>query len=69
MRKYRQLTGDDRTEIYALKQAGNRQNAIADAIGVNKSLIMGFNGGFRLHTSCYFQLLCPFVWTHPVHIL
>lgn len=39
MRKYRQLTEDDRIEIYALKQAGNRQKAIADAIGVSKSTI------------------------------
>ena len=39
MRKYRQLTEDDRIEIYAMKQAGKQQNQIADALGVHPSTI------------------------------
>jgi IS30 family transposase len=39
MREYRQLTEEDRIEIYAMKQAGKQQNIIAAAIGVAPSTI------------------------------
>jgi len=39
MRKYKQLTEEDRIEIYAMKQAGKKQNKIAAALGVNPSTI------------------------------
>jgi IS30 family transposase len=35
MREYRQLTEEDRIEIYAMKQAGKKQNEIAFRLGVN----------------------------------
>jgi IS30 family transposase len=39
MREYRQLTEEDRIEIYAMKQAGKKQNEIAFRLGVNPSTI------------------------------
>jgi len=39
MRQYRQLTEDDRIEIYAMKQAGNSQAHIAQYVGVHPSTI------------------------------
>jgi len=39
MRKYRQLTEEDRIEIYAMKQAGKEQNKIAVKLGVHSSTI------------------------------
>ena len=39
MRQYRQLTEDDRIEIYAMKQAGKTQTYIADRLGVHRSTI------------------------------
>ena len=39
MREYRQLTEDDRIEIYAMKQAGKEQNQIAAALGVHPSTV------------------------------
>jgi transposase, IS30 family len=39
MNHYNQLTQDTRYQISALRQAGNSQTAIADAIGVHKSTI------------------------------
>jgi IS30 family transposase len=39
MRKYRQLTEDERIEIYAMKQAGKQQNMIAGKLGVHPSTI------------------------------
>ena len=39
MRQYRQLTEDDRIEIYAMKQAGNSQAYIAQHVGVHPSTI------------------------------
>lgn len=39
MRQYRQLTEDDRIEIYAMKQAGKTQRNIARRLGVNPSTI------------------------------
>ena len=39
MRKYSQLTDEDRIEIYAMKQAGKKQNMIADELGVHPSTI------------------------------
>ena len=39
MRKYRQLTEDDRIEIYAMKQAAKQQKQIAKALGVHPSTI------------------------------
>jgi IS30 family transposase len=39
MRKYRQLTEEDRIEIYAMKQAGKKQNKIAAALGVHPSTV------------------------------
>jgi IS30 family transposase len=37
MREYRQLTEEDRIEIYAMKQAGKKQNRIAATLGVAPS--------------------------------
>ena len=39
MREYRQLTEEDRSEIYAMKQAGKEQNMIAAVLGVHPSTI------------------------------
>ena len=39
MREYRQLTEEDRIEIYAMKQAKKQQNDIADELGVHPSTI------------------------------
>lgn len=39
MREYRQLTEEDRIEIYAMKQAGKKQNEIAVTLGVHPSTI------------------------------
>jgi IS30 family transposase len=39
MREYRQLTEEDRIEIYAMKQAGKKQNMIAAKLGVHPSTI------------------------------
>ena len=39
MREYRQLTDEDRIEIYAMKQAGKQQNKIADVLGVHSSTV------------------------------
>ena len=39
MREYKQLTEEDRIEIYAMKQAGKQQNQIAAALGVHSSTI------------------------------
>ena len=39
MREYRQLTEEDRIEIYAMKQAGKEQNKIAVKLGVHPSTI------------------------------
>jgi transposase, IS30 family len=39
MRKYRQLTEEDRIEIYAMKQAGKEQNMIAGHLNVHPSTI------------------------------
>ena len=39
MREYRQLTEEDRIDIYAMKQAGKKQNEIALQLGVNPSTI------------------------------
>ncbi len=39
MREYRQLTDEDRIEIYAMKQAGKQQNEIADELGVHPSTV------------------------------
>ena len=39
MREYRQLTEEDRIEIYAMKQAGKKQNNIAVKLGVHPSTI------------------------------
>ena len=39
MREYRQLTEEDRIEIYAMKQAGKKQNEIAFRLGVHPSTI------------------------------
>ena len=39
MREYRQLTEEDRIEIYAMKQAGKKQNKIASALGVHPSTV------------------------------
>ncbi|AQQ70756.1 Transposase, IS30 family [Limihaloglobus sulfuriphilus] len=50
MRAYKQLTEDDRIEIYAMKQAGNQQKQIAAALGVSPSTIsreLARNTGLR----------------------
>jgi len=39
MREYRQLTEEDRIEIYAMKQAGKKQNIIAATLGVDPGTI------------------------------
>ncbi len=39
MRQYRQLTEEDRIEIYAMKQAGKTQRNIAQCLGVHPSTI------------------------------
>ncbi|MHC4882432.1 MAG: IS30 family transposase [Planctomycetota bacterium] len=39
MRAYKQLTEEDRIEIYAMKQAGKQQNQIAAALGVHPSTV------------------------------
>jgi len=39
MRQYRQLTEDDRIEIYAMKQAGKTSVPIALRLGVDRSTI------------------------------
>ena len=39
MREYKQLTEEDRIEIYAMKQAGKEQNMIAAALGVHPTTI------------------------------
>ena len=50
MRQYRQLTEDDRIEIYAMKQAGNTQTFIARRLGVHSSTVsreLARNTGLR----------------------
>ena len=50
MREYRQLTDEDRIEIYAMKQAGKDQNKIAVALGVAPSTVsreLARNRGLR----------------------
>jgi len=50
MREYRQLTEDDRIEIYAMKQAGKEQNKIAIKLGVHPSTVsreLSRNTGLR----------------------
>jgi IS30 family transposase len=50
MREYRQLTEEDRIEIYAMKQAGKKQNKIAVKLDVNPSTIsreLSRNAGLR----------------------
>ena len=50
MREYRQLTEEDRIEIYAMKQAGIEQNTIAAKLGVHPSTIsreLARNAGLR----------------------
>ncbi len=50
MREYRQLTEDDRIEIYAMKQAGKEQKQIASQLGVSPSTIsreLARNTGLR----------------------
>ena len=50
MREYRQLTDEDRIEIYAMKQAGKKQHKIADELGVAPSTIsreLARNTGLR----------------------
>jgi len=50
MREYKQLTEEDRIEIYAMKQAGNEQNIIAATLGVHPSTIsreLARNTGLR----------------------
>ena len=50
MIKYHQLTEEDRIYIYAMKQAGKRQNEIATELGVHSSTIsreLARNTGLR----------------------
>ncbi len=50
MREYKQLTEEDRIEIYAMKQAGKEQNMIAAKLGVHPSTIsreLARNTGLR----------------------
>ena len=50
MREYRQLTEDDRIEIYAMKQAGKEQKQMAHILGVHPSTIsreLARNTGLR----------------------
>ena len=39
MREYKQLTEEQRIEIYAMKQAGKEQNIIAAELGVHPSTV------------------------------
>ena len=39
MREYSQLTDEDRIEIYAMKQAGKKQNIIAATLGIHPSTV------------------------------
>lgn len=39
MKKYKQLTSEQRYQIYGLKQAGLKQSRIAEKVGVDKSTI------------------------------
>ena len=50
MRQYKQLTEEDRIEIYAMKQAGKQQKQIATVLGVHPSTIsreLARNTGLR----------------------
>ena len=50
MREYGQLTEEDRIEIYAMKQAGKKQNMIAAELGVHPSTVsreLSRNTGMR----------------------
>ncbi len=50
MREYRQLTEEDRIEIYAMKQAGKEQKQMANRLGVSPSTIsreLARNAGLR----------------------
>ncbi len=50
MREYGQLTEEDRIEIYAMKQAGKKQNKIAAELGVHPSTVsreLSRNTGMR----------------------
>lgn len=50
MRKYKQLTEEDRIEIYAMKQAGKQQNKISAELGVHPSTVsreLARNTGLR----------------------
>lgn len=50
MRRYKQLTEEDRIEIYAMRQAGKQQNLIAARLGVHPSTIsreLKRNSGLR----------------------
>ena len=50
MREYKQLTEEDRIEIYAMKQAGKQQNQMATALGVSPSTVsreLARNTGLR----------------------
>ena len=50
MREYKQLTKEERIEIYAMMQAGKQQKIIAKALGVNPSTIsreLSRNTGMR----------------------
>jgi IS30 family transposase len=50
MRAYKQLTEEDRIEIYAMKQAGKQQNQMAAALGIHPSTIsreLARNEGLR----------------------
>ena len=50
MRQYRQLTEDDRIEIYAMKQAEKTSAPIALRLGVDRSTIYrGHPGGTQKH--------------------
>lgn len=52
MRAYKQLTEEDRIEIYAMKQAGKQQNQMAAALGVSPSTIsreLSRNTGLRAY--------------------
>ena len=50
MREYGQLAEEDRIEIYAMKQAGKKQNMIAAELGVHPSTVsreLSRNTGMR----------------------
>jgi len=50
MREYRQLTEEDRIEIYAMKQAGKKQKQMAARLGVHPSTLsreLARNTGFK----------------------